>query len=680
MTIKLKGLQEGRWRRNSWWWFWLRTKRTCRVLIAGKGGSAAVVFSVFTIWLMIVLFFLSLQPAPFTERGLAGTSLLIILAAIGGGIWALHIMSPQEYAQITIAGCTASETLQLIALDIKKACSAFEVQVRNFPTEGGPDREQRIVLLKKFLPKLKREFAKQHATLLKIDELLRLASEHLDIPLHRLRDLIFEYDPAMHRALVRKFIQNCELLSAGADLNDTHEGSLWADNKQIVEKAKARIMVQLELLRYTSLHPSILRMAAVHSTAQATQEYARAVSHVARLTCEQTPDGSGSWDKPAKEKLSAGMSALCFLARRQRAHPGFDLNQACLNMAVIGEYRDQKTFTEFQRGALNELGRSIEREALREESSTPLFAPHRNLLNDECRKIRQAMQSLETIWVSTVNHIQFDRRGVVESFGRLYGGWIESHSAVKKTLLITHGFSTTVREIFKRGLPTIDTTMCHEGFPDIFVVGSGDPSDLDSRLMVSALKSVRDRRFRRIAAGDKNALVKLVENDMKVMVVLGAECFDRTGRVIHPWGLEEVEFIAQKIGYAPAFCVVIVAEGYKYQEDLLANPQVFRHHLDRIQLYEPGLVDVIVTTDIESRVYERRCVTLTPAQYGRKNLRHQVSTVRKMRGEGRDPHIARRPVHYDPETQQQITSEEFDLVYKRKKATIGIAADPIPTL
>lgn len=415
----------------------------------------------------------------------------------------------------------------------------------------------------------------------------------LDIPLHRLRDLLLEYDPAVHRAHALRFIQNLELFTSDAKLREEHTENLLKDNGAITQRAESRIRTQRDLLQYTALHSSVLRMAAVHSTAQATQEYARAISQVARWTYEQTD--TSLWDALYEAKLADGIGALRFLACRQRTHSGFDLNQTCLNM--VGMALRQNRNLDLQWKALEELGKSINKE---DEGK---FSSEHTYRGKDCAGPRNLIGSLKDLWPFTVQHIETDRRRIVTSFSEMYGGWEDVHRKIRKTLFVTHGFSTTVREVFKRGLRSPDPTeRDREDLPDIFVIGSGDAADVDSRLMVSALLETpaNERRFHRIAAGDENTLAKLVETDMKVMVVLGAECFDRRGRVMHPWGLEKMEFVKSKIGNSTAFCVVVVAEGYKFHDNLLSTPQAFRYHLDRIQLYEPSLIDVIITTDVIS--------------------------------------------------------------------------------
>ncbi len=319
-------------------------------------------------------------------------------------------------------------------------------------------------------------------------------------------------------------------------------------------------------------------------------------------------------------------------------HSGFDLNQTCLNLVNLELRKNSKLRLQWQ--ALEELGRSINKE------DGGMFNGQHRFSGRECIGPRNAIGSLVELWRVAVEHIQEDRQRIVVSFRLMYGGWRKNHPRTKKTLLVTHGFSTTVREILKRSLPACDPTerSDRQDVPDIFVIGSGDVGDLDSRLMVSALLETppRERSFNRIAAGDKNTLAKLVEEDMKVMVILGAECFDRKGRVIHPFGLEELEFIKCKLGNPEAFCVAVVAEGYKFHEDLLSTPQSFRYHLDRIQLYEPHLIDVMITTEVES------VTRPVPAP---------VLLGRELRVE-RDKHILRR--FYDANT--KVRANEFTLM------------------
>src|SRR5712691_11774702 len=206
------------------------------------------------------------------------------------------------------------------------------------------------------------------------------------------------------------------------------------------------------------------------------------------------------------------------------------------------------------------------------------------------------------------------RNALVERFQSLYVGWCRSDDLAcqnQKTLLVTHGFSATVREVFTRGLLTekeLKKRLPYREIPNIFVVNSGEKGNLDSRLMERDLLASageeqpgadipQERRFDNITAGHEDTLATFLDKNTRGMVVLGAECFDRKGRVIHPWGLKDHGF-RRKLRRAAEVCVVVVAEGYKFHEDLLSISQYYRYHLDRIQVYEPQFVDAFVTTRI----------------------------------------------------------------------------------
>jgi hypothetical protein len=651
MTKKIRKLREGRWP-NDLWYRWLWSKQVYRAIVTGKQGAAELVFGVFSLIITLILYFLSSGAAFYARSWLiVGASATLILSAILAGIWALATMSPSIYAQTTLGGRTASETLQLISLDIRDACNEFRKDAKVFLQDSHPPIEV-----------LKKRFARSHSKLLRITALMGLASEQLDIPLHRLRELLLEYDPAMHRAHAREFIQNLELLSSGATLNPEHMEAVKVGNENSIARARARTRAQTDILEYTALHSSVLRMAAVHSTAQATQEYARIVSHVARLASDELLLVK-SWDPDERQLLDDAMCALRFLACRQRTHSGFDLNGTCLSMTRIEAQKkrtpadpNRQQKLDDQLTALSELGRSIDRWGdglfVRDPKDESKF------LDQDRRHVVKVMADLRDLWPYTVKKIEEDRSEIVTRFSKMYESWVKRHAAIPKTLLVTHGFSTTVREVLKRGIPDRKAGIPASGqdLPDVFVIGSGNPSDLDSRLMVSALLEVPTlaRRFGRLASGDKMTLSKLLEDDVKVMVILGAEGFDTKGRVLHPWGLASIGWLKKKLGSGSAFCTVVVAEGYKFHEDLLSNPQDFRYHLDRVHLYDPQLLDVILTTDIESVEYDMR----TP-----NTCTHPTPTARMIdrRGSNRDKHILRHPVAFNHLTHEKAVFPTFDL-------------------
>ena len=308
--------------------------------------------------------------------------------------------------------------------------------------------------------------------------------------------------------------------------------------------------------------------------------------------------------------------------------------------------------------ALAELGKVLNKRKDTRGRFSKSYIDETTVESQECAEMRSMIVGLKSMWPDTVLSIQKDRDKIVTSFAKMYKVWQDNHrhdcNRTKEyinTLLITHGFSTTVREILKRSLPETLRELT-----DLFVIGSGHVSDLDSRLMESAmLQPDALKRLGMVASGDKDMLPKFVRKDMKVMVILGAECFDSEGHVVHPRGFtdmtpvrgKDMTLIREKLGNPEAFCVVVVAEGYKFHEKFKPMP----HHLDGIQVYEPALIDIIVSTHIVSKPYSRGTAVDPPLEERRKP--------------GRDAHILRRPWVQDPETRASQKANTFSLTRER---------------
>jgi hypothetical protein len=665
---------------------YLRFGQTWRTIVTGNHGTVAAVLTVLGLLFaaipavrhMLTEYLLKFQIAPVTVQ----VVLIFLSATVGSAFFisylALRSMPPQDYARIMIGGRPASETLQVISREIENACKAF-LDAEEHLTKSEPEP--------KAIDKLKMQFARQHRALLNISALLDLASQELDIPLPKLRDFVFEYDPAMHRRYFQRAIQNSELISELPQL-PVRRDELLSENKWIFGSAKRIIRAQEAILTYTAIFPRILQVAATHSTSDATGRYASAVSYVAKQVSDSIPSG-GRWGKRHKQKFVDGLHALRFLARKQRAHPGFDLHQSCI-----------RAFQEAKRRADAPISPPEEMEQilsiLEEKLNQPTEAKDVDFWEGHLKKMAALIELSGNIDEGFVRW----RSLLVERFQNLYLGWCGKENddttcqKNQKTLLVTHGFSATVREVFNRGLLTEDQlkkTLPHHKIPNIFVINSGEKADLDSRLMVRDLLAnngqdgfvanvPQRRRFDNIMAGHEDALASLLDKSTRVMLVLGAECFDQKGRVLHPWGLKDHGF-RRKLRGAAEVSVIVVAEGYKFQEDLLSISESYRYHFDRIRLCEPKFVDAFVTTGIVMKntpdrrkkvprasgqvPYERRISgsswlglerrgsgTLTRAARGTgKDLRNKETRVRN---------ILRRPWdHLD--INRTVKKHEFDL-------------------
>jgi len=401
--------------------------------------------------------------------------------------------------------------------------------------------------------------------------MLELASRELNIPLRRLRDLLFNFDPRIHKAYSTKYVHNCSTLAELPE-TDPKRRYLEAENENIRRSAERTVEAVKGIMDYAALHPKILHLAAVHSTSQATKEFVRSISFIAAHTFEVTKDRGDRW----KEKLQDGVAALRFMIRAQYAHSGFDLNQlssqACIKQPAI-------------RSVLHDLAEK----GL--EAFGDLNHPQNALYALDSMKLLSDMDKV------AIKEIDAERDIMVDGFVTEYDTWRNtSVSPDPKFLLVTHSFSAAVREVFKRGITNPTET-------DVFIIASGRNGAVDSKLMRYSLMEVADhRRFRNITVGDEESLLSFLSDATDVMLVLGAECIDGMGRVLHPRGLRLDRF--RQTLASKRLRVVVVAEGFKCCSDLVAIPWSYRYHLDRIRIYRPQWTDVIISSN--SREGERR--------------------------------------------------------------------------
>ena len=271
-----------------------------------------------------------------------GSFLVILLLSVACALWAFRIMAPSDYAQVMISGQPTSEILQVIAHEIVRTCrkslgrvAAFENEIMGIPRgePGTRDHAEALELLEE-------QFARQHGSLLRISAMLRIASKESGIPLRRLRDLLFNYDPRLHVAYAKKYVHNAESireLSEGKEITELDKSkaekckNLMLENAYIRQSAENAADSGIRLIEYAAIQPKILHLAAVHSTSQATKEYARAIAFIAKETIHATESQRDRW----REQLEDGVAALKFLVRKQHTHSGFDLNQLCARACGI---------------------------------------------------------------------------------------------------------------------------------------------------------------------------------------------------------------------------------------------------------------------------------------------------------------------------------------------------------
>jgi len=236
------------------------------------------------------------------------------------------------------------------------------------------------------------------------------------------------------------------------------------------------------------------------------------------------------------------------------------------------------------------------------------------------------MKKLGLLGAKVRDSIDSCRARMREGFRYRYESWYKQSGNAKgpRILIVIHGFSTAVREVLKWEISDPEK----RGI-DVFVIRSEGEGALDSKLMSNTLlENPRERLFDNITIGDESTLVAFLDDSASVMVVLGAEAFDGK-RMVHPCGID-FDDLRQKLTRRQLPYIVMVGEGYKFSPDLLATPQFYRHHLDRVKL--SSLDSVFPRIRIENIRFCDSLTKLGANTIPRDSLGHTVCFGRASRG------------------------------------------------
>jgi len=391
----------------------------------------------------------------------------------------------------------------------------------------------------------------------------------------------------MHRDRLQKYVQNWEDLLDFRSINPAGELQRFVDlldqNRSFINNTRRRLKYQEQILANRDLHPYIVHLASMHSTSGSLQTYAEALRFLA-ITGKESLRRAGS-DQARNEVERDIQDRFRFLYRKQRAHPGFDLHALLLSaLRCMDHGPDGLGPLSGVRRVLLDLDRA--RMALGSGSGVPS-----GLSAD-------LLESFRTLPARLAGLVAASRAGISEGFKEVYDAWFAD--VPRARYVVSHGYSRTVLSVLKRSLPPQEDAAA---LPRLYFVLSEkeEKESLDTRIMEYELKEDRNlRRFRNLAAGGEDHLLGLLGKGDAALILLGAECFDVERRMVHPRGfgrglgalLRELE----KCGI-PSL-VAVVAESYKRHSALLtADTNFYGQHFDRIDLYPPELVHLIVTDE-----------------------------------------------------------------------------------
>lgn len=595
--------------RDEWvWWksyLWHLTRRSLGV---GRGELIAVCSVALATWLLIIeILFRSDMRLFLVMTATGGSSILIFYATGCSAVYvayvALKALPPDEYAKIALAGKTSSEIFRALAYEGGAAARSFLDDTKHFSAalealiERGRINAEKLSDLRDNKEQLHKTWSTMKDRLTQFGEsierliaLVDTATKDLGISKPRLCDHVLQYSPEVHRGLATSYIRYCEKVLQGLYDPDGHDKvKQYTEGCLAIQYSFRKRVQRLERLfdATDDLHAYLRRIFSEHSTSGAVIAYSEAVSFLIRTykgACVRDADRSIK-DNPGYRDLC---SALTFLHRKQQAHPGFDVHYTCLrileeafeNKELDDNLRNEITIVlnEFRRinNDPNELrlGKDIDNRAI----------------------LSSCLDAWERIESIVERQIDISRQGIKTRFVDLMAKLLPDPQS---GVVITHGYSKTVREALMAYFVTVGP--CR--LPKTLALLNVEEDASDARRLVFELRERLPPGIGpalEVTIGDKASL-GLLSRGENVVVVLGAECYDGSGRIVHVRGAqEELKAIAGLSVQGINVKVVVVAENYKRVDPvnkttLMDKLKFFRYHLNKLDVYGPGTVDYIVS-------------------------------------------------------------------------------------
>lgn len=543
--------------------------------------------------------------------------LLMFLSVLIAGILAKRSLTPRLYGKLVISGRNIEEILNFIARKSLRIHRKFERATRevdglfkDIANKENHQESEPVQLLeasietvwqpqgglakcRKVIKNLQQLLLKEHEEFKRMEQLMEEAALELRIPKKRFVNHIIQFSPELFISRISKFKDNLAELSedmekelsqrnVNADAILTRILGLVKQLNKIRRISDQRIDRANDLIKYEDLHGYIHRISSSNSISEALLIYSETLAKLSRGSKALLIK---SWDGDLNSRLYQDVeNRFKLVFRKQKAYPGYDPHEILLKMF---EYHNSETsndvvkiLSQFKKYFLVNKHESLGFLTTGDE--------YKDLEQDRIKdKIIHNLGILGSMGLNTKDLLSTYKQKLVSKFKhQVFPSYFNDVQGVK--FVITHGYSKTIRQIIKHGL---DQSSKWQNY--VFILEGKDSSQFESQLMKFELQnetSFSNQYFSNISIGDISVLKELICNEDKVMIILGAECFDKKGRIVVAKGIKNdfqdlVKYFDQKnIRYSS----VVASEEFKGQMESISNSEPFDDHFDRIDIIING--------------------------------------------------------------------------------------------
>lgn len=600
---------------------WLGFKCRWRALVLEPGLPISLVVGLWALpWS---------SPDPWLYKVAAYAALLVIGYYVGTSL-VLRAMPPDRYAQVRIAGQSVQDVISTISLhiaDVLKRLTHQRTHLWKFERElqrirdKGPTVDVKCgdwralientrgqITSKNLLKRVTESVTGARFRVDRIEAMKRLAAEQLGIAGDRLCDNLFQFSPAVFLHAARGYKDNCERLfrdcsDISADRFDEFD-ELIRENLTRHHNAQACMRHQDRLLENRDLHASIAQLGCSHSGSRSLAVYANALADLATRLLTRSEKRQMARKGLEAEELG---ESLLFLHFAQRIYPGLDLTGSLIRvMEVSGLNKAKEPVCDLLRrlqeaARLGETGANLVQ--IRAARAAILMPAGGGV--DARKTINSNLQYLKSLPRLVTHAIHRSREASINTFRALSveRQMLQPSSPKSKVWLVTHGYSSSVRDVLVRGLRGIRSSLPTAYVPPaLFVLQAREDERAETKILEYELTD-RDNHdlYGSYAVGDAEVLLGLVRSGDKVVFLLGAECVSADLLTVRPRATTRVidALLRALLLRKCAHLVVVIVDEYKFHDTESSSAVEWflshRRHGDRVTITGDGsLVDFAI--------------------------------------------------------------------------------------
>gem|GEM_PF-4007338 len=572
----------------------------------------------------------------------------VAIALLIGGRITIYTFTPLKYAELVVSGRPIDEAVFIVAKKmgsllkrLTETIMPLENRIDDLYLKHIDNQKNEDLLLtarcilnewgkyvddvKKLHISLNKYMEIENSSLQRMEKMILVIAKETGVSENSLYNHIFQFDIILFKSSVNQYKEALRELTSLSNSDGKRIISNEFISKRVIELIKRcyylqnavskRIEYLQDIENYRKSLFGIFEIASSHSASQATKLYAGILSELSTQVKNELKTWKGNLDS---ESYSQVEKHLYFISRKVRAYSGHNVHENLMNIIYLRASNNSST-EDIE--LLDVLGRFRDNIKQKNDDNKYILITKKDKLSQNNQAENQkntsrattSLMQLERVFDIASEQLAESKEAIFTSFEAICKKWFDDigeHSS--RTIyrnIITHGYSNNVVHQIKN---TFASNVFSSGHNRVLLI-TNEGNLEDSKLMRSEINSIIQENklvnTELVSVRDSTLHVAVGLNS-RTLVVLGAECYDADQRIIHPKGfksyIHELKKYHNQNGINVEPLVIVVAEKYKQQRNLLMKSNFSDNNFKHMDVYDYSDFDLLITEDgIERGDWER---------------------------------------------------------------------------